>query len=400
MPEDTGRNAQTLRILKLLDHMGRLRLGATLPELAEKFGVTDRTIRRDLEAIGELGYEFVKATDATGQLRYKLDAAFAQRIPNAGLTIDELTALLLAFDVDPDGTPYGEQLATARRKIEQALPDRLRAFMADARAELVAHQPPRLTVSSPAQAEHLRQLIAATRAHRVVMLSYDPASAEEPKRYRIEPYRVVSWQGAVYTCAWVPRKSDWRVFALHRILDLTERPDIFEPTHVLPPDPFGNSLGPFIGAPTAIRLVFSSDAARYVRERCWHSSQRARALPDGRLQLSMNVSIDYALHSWILGFGRNVQVAAPDELRAWHRAEAAAMGGEAIDLVHVAMYSRVAEVSDRESRPSWIVDYSEQPPLPFSTGWHPEPPLIVADAHSVDDLLPSVAVDPPRTKRR
>jgi hypothetical protein len=38
---------------------------------------------------------------------------------------------------------------------------------------------------------------------------------------------------------------------------------------------------------------------------------------DGSVVLTLNVSDDYALRSWILGFGRYVRVLAPDTLAQW-----------------------------------------------------------------------------------
>jgi predicted DNA-binding transcriptional regulator YafY len=260
MPRDAGRNAQTLRILGLLEHLASLRLGASLEDLAEHCGVETRTIRRDFDAIEALGYGIDKTT-VSGRTRYRLDRTFASRIPRANLNVDELTALLLAFDSGSHAMPYGSQLASARRKIEQALPEPLRAFMIDARAALTAHLAPPLTVASATQARYLQDLIAATREHRQVMMGYGAAYSGTRKRYRLEPYRVVASQGAFYLVAWVPSAAHWRVFALHRIESVTLRETHFEPAHTLAADPFGHSLGPFIGEPNTSRSAAASPCA-------------------------------------------------------------------------------------------------------------------------------------------
>jgi predicted DNA-binding transcriptional regulator YafY len=53
-----------------------------------------------------------------------------------------------------------------------------------------------------------------------------------------------------------------------------------------------------------------------VRERLWHPSQVASDQPDGTLLLTLNVSNDPALRSWILGFGGLARVVAPAALAA------------------------------------------------------------------------------------
>ena len=378
MPRDAGRNAQTLRILGLLEHLASLRLGASLEDLAEHCGVETRTIRRDFDAIEALGYGIDKTT-VSGRTRYRLDRTFASRIPRANLNVDELTALLLAFDSGSHAMPYGSQLASARRKIEQALPEPLRAFMIDARAALTAHLAPPLTVASATQARYLQDLIAATREHRQVMMGYGAAYSGTRKRYRLEPYRVVASQGAFYLVAWVPSASHWRVFALHRIESVTLRETHFEPAHTLAADPFGHSLGPFIGEPEHVEIRFSAVSAPYVTERRWHSSQVLRPLPGKRLHVSLDVSIDYALKSWILGFGRNAEVVAPAALVAWQRDEALAMRQHDGSGDEVRIFRRLSAESDAR-RPLPDADHL-QAALPFTADWHPSPPVIVADAH-------------------
>jgi len=63
-------------------------------------------------------------------------------------------------------------------------------------------------------------------------------------------------------------------------------------------------------------VVFAPKIARYVRERVWHSSQQLAEEPDGSLHLTLNVVNDWALKSWILGFGALATVKAPAGLAA------------------------------------------------------------------------------------
>jgi predicted DNA-binding transcriptional regulator YafY len=46
----------------------------------------------------------------------------------------------------------------------------------------------------------------------------------------------------------------------------------------------------------------------------WHSSQTVRDEPDGRITVTLNVSNDFALRTWILGFGALAKVIAPAAL--------------------------------------------------------------------------------------
>ena len=51
-----------------------------------------------------------------------------------------------------------------------------------------------------------------------------------------------------------------------------------------------------------------------IQERIWHHSQTNRINSDGSVELSMNVSLSAELKQWLLGFGPEVEVLAPQKL--------------------------------------------------------------------------------------
>ena len=53
-----------------------------------------------------------------------------------------------------------------------------------------------------------------------------------------------------------------------------------------------------------------------MKERVWHASQHAEDRPDGGVILTLDVANDWALRSWILGFGPLARVLSPPELAA------------------------------------------------------------------------------------
>ena len=72
----------------------------------------------------------------------------------------------------------------------------------------------------------------------------------------------------------------------------------------------------FSAPPERVELEFDAALAPHVRGRVWHESQQVQELPDGRIRMSLDVSNDWALRSWLLGFGSRVRVLAPDSLAA------------------------------------------------------------------------------------
>ena len=66
-----------------------------------------------------------------------------------------------------------------------------------------------------------------------------------------------------------------------------------------------------------MRLRFAAAAARRVRESVWHSSQKLQDLPDGGCLLTLCVGGIREIKTWVMGWGADVEVLAPEELRAW-----------------------------------------------------------------------------------
>jgi predicted DNA-binding transcriptional regulator YafY len=161
--------------------------------------------------------------------------------------------------------------------------------------------------------KELSQLLDATLHHRRVTMRYHSFSSNREKDYTAEPYRVVFAQGALYVVAFVPEYQQLRTFAVDRIRSLTVTEERFEPAE-LGEDAFAHSLGVHQGPPERIEIAFEPRIARYVRERVWHPSQQLRDTPEGGVVMVLNVSNDWALRSWILGFGPLARVESPPEL--------------------------------------------------------------------------------------
>jgi predicted DNA-binding transcriptional regulator YafY len=144
-------------------------------------------------------------------------------------------------------------------------------------------------------------------------MRYHSFSSNREKDYQIEPYRLVFAQGGLYVVAYVPEYKQLRTFAVERIQSLSITEERFEAVD-LPADAFANSLGVNQGTAVRIEIVFEPRIARYVKERTWHSSQRLAEAADGSLTMMLDVCNDFALRSWILGFGPMARVVAPAEL--------------------------------------------------------------------------------------
>jgi len=181
-------------------------------ELAERLGVTDRTVRRDVDRLRELGYPVDGTTGTAGGYRL----ASGHDLPPLLLDDEEAVAVAVGLTTTA-GTITGieETAVRALAKLQQVLPARLRARVAavSAATTAVGHVSP--TAADPGV---LGVLATACRDHELV--AFDDSRREgSAGRRRVEPYRLVSGYGLWYLVAFDPERADWRTFRVDRVTD-------------------------------------------------------------------------------------------------------------------------------------------------------------------------------------
>ena len=306
------RNAEVIRqwtILRELESSRRL----TIDEMAEKTGVTTRTIRRDLEALQFVGFPIYDEV-YDGKKYWLLEQKAFKRLDATGFTFAELSALYFSRTLVEclAATPFQGDVRSAFDRLAAALTPGMRTFLDRLPLVIQAKRDAGAQAVSP-KTKEIAQLLDATLQHRQVVMRYHSFSSEREKAYTIEPSRLVFAQGALYLMAYVPEYSQVRTFAVDRIKSLSVTEERFEPVES-DEAVFAHSLGVHHGTPERVEIVFEPRIAPYVRERMWHSSQTVRDEPDGRITVTLNVSNDFALRSWILSFGALAKVVTPPEL--------------------------------------------------------------------------------------
>ena len=298
------------RILLALE--GRSR-GLTLMEAQEIAGdgVTDRTIRRDFDALGQAGFP-IDTAKRDGKTVYTLNRDVFRGIAATGFSLSELCALHLSRTVltAVAGSPFRDSLASAFEKLYDALPPSMWKFIESLPDALGAKE----HASRPREASSTKAidtLLSAILSRRRVRMRYHSFSSQQVKDYIVEPYRLAYAQRGLYLQAFVPEYSDTRTFATQRIEQAVALEETFSPV-ANGPGVFPHSLGAFSGTPEPVVIEFSAGEAPYVREREWHASQTIDELPGGRIRLTLNVVIDWELQAWVMGFGPAARVITPE----------------------------------------------------------------------------------------
>ncbi|CAM3312179.1 YafY family protein [Kibdelosporangium persicum] len=195
MPKTSGRLLSMLSLLQARrDWPGAL--------LAERLQVSQRTVRRDVDRLRELGYPIAAIKGPDGG--YRLDAG--TDLPP--LLFDDEQAVALAVALQITSGVIGEAAARALNTVRQVMPARLRRRIDTLRVSAVERPNP------PVDSGVLMALSAAVHAREV--LRFDYATTDGPPR-QVQPHHLVTWGGRWYLVAWDLDRDDWRTFRVDRI---------------------------------------------------------------------------------------------------------------------------------------------------------------------------------------
>jgi len=343
-----GRNSELIRQWTILRQLASSR-GSTIPQLSVDLNVTTRTIRRDLIALQTVGFPIYDDDPGNGAKFWRMDPKAMGGMGRSGLTFNELCALYFSRALLEcfAGTHLLHDLQSALGKVEAALSPAMKTFL-DRLPRVIAAKAPQAKRQDTHTYQTTATLLEACLGRRVVAMRYHSQESGREKDYIVHPHRLVHAQGGLYLIAFVPSYKEVRTFAVERIRRATPQEQTFDPLPELESDPFKNSLGVHRGPAMRVQLRFHRAIAASIRERTWHPSQQLKDRSDGSVVMTLQVSDDYALRSWILGFGRLVRVTSPGSLVEWVEEE--------LEQAH-RQYASGAGVQ--------VLDSDQQPGLPF-----------------------------------
>jgi predicted DNA-binding transcriptional regulator YafY len=201
--------ARLLALLSLL----QTRPHWNAPELADRLGITERTVRRDVTRLRDLGYPVEAAPGRAGG--YQLGRGGA--LPPLLLADDEAVAVALGLRAAATGgvAGYDEAAVAAMAKLEQVLPVHLRERVLALSSAIVLV---RSGGGPPVDPDCLLLLAQGCRRGERVTFCY-VAGDGSPTDRRVEPYGVVNVDRRWYLVAWDLDRDDWRTFRLDRMTE-------------------------------------------------------------------------------------------------------------------------------------------------------------------------------------
>ena len=305
----------TQRLLSLLGLL-QSRPVWTGTELADRLGVTTRSIRRDVQRLRDLGYPVNAAHGSGGG--YQLGAGRA--LPPLLLDDDEAVAVAVSLRLAAD-TVSGASDAAVRTlaKLDQVLPPRLRSSIRALQesTDSLPGRPPGL------DGETLMTLARACRDRVRVRFSYTDLRGTGTER-TAEPVRMVTAGQRWYLLAWDTERDDWRTYRVDRMREV--RTTTWRFPFREHPDPVSYVQNAVSAAPYRFtaRVRIHAPAAR-VREQVSARSAVVTPVDDQTCELVAGGDNLTWLALYLASLGHPLEVVEPPEL-----AEAAARLGEVL----------------------------------------------------------------------
>lgn len=304
-----GKTDRTARLSYLEHLLYQYPDGLSVEEIADRCGVSKRTIYRDLHALETV----VKVPIwEEGARRGIVEGYF---LPPIKFSLSEALNLFLAARLMLSYTHrYDPNIASTFLKLNSIVPPPLREQIQKT-LEWMQKQ--------PKDDRYLRTqatLAEAWVSQQRVKISYRSLPAEKATERIIEPYFIepAAAGHSSYVVAYCHRAHEIRTFKIERI----EAIEMISEPCTIPQDFdaskfFSSSWGIVVeGEVEIIRLkILTPEIARIMEETIWHPSQMLERQGDGSVVMTLRVVDTDELRGWILSWGEQIEVLEPEGLR-------------------------------------------------------------------------------------
>jgi len=184
-------------------------------DLATRLEVSERTLRRDVDRLRELGYPVDANRGVAGGYQLRSGAA----MPPLLLDDEEAVVIAVGLRASANGAVRGAEDVAVRAlaKVIQVMPSRLRRRV-EALQNYTVATPWRPRSGPEVGAEELTVLAQACRDDERLRFGYIAHDKTVSKRH-VEPHRLVSRGRRWYLIGWDVDRGDWRTYRVDRIAE-------------------------------------------------------------------------------------------------------------------------------------------------------------------------------------
>ena len=330
------RGSILIKFLKAIDLLSKPE-GTTIEEMAEVLGVERRSVYREIEVIEELGFPiYDDKIPYEKRKRWKLDEDYLKKlpnmaVPNINLTLPEIISLYLLKGEGRlyKGTDIEKALDSAFGKIGMFVPGGLNTKLKKVKTLLASSS--KFAKDYSGKEGIIDDLTKAMLKQKSCHMSYHVFSRDKVEEYNIDPLNFFENNGGLYIYARDSGKKNppsppfakggnteekIKIFAVERIKELKlstisfEYPEGFDPDEML-----DASFDTVYGDPIELKVWFSAEQARYIKERKWAKEQKITDRDDGSIILAMKSSGWWDVKKWVMSYGAEAKVLEPEKLR-------------------------------------------------------------------------------------
>jgi len=277
-------------------------------DLAAELGVSERTVYRYMRMLEEIGIPLYSERGPYGG--FSLVRGY--KLPPLVFTAEEATVLYMGANLVRDvwGHTYGDAVTAVTAKLDNVLPDDLRAQVAQAQQSLAVgglaardYRPWEATIHA------LRQCIVDRRCARLV---YRTPPRQKPTARVVEPYGLAVQWGMWYLAAFCRLRGEMRPFRVDRLqaIDALEDP-------TSPPAEFDvrEYMAQAMQYETPYRVAVRLDRAVAQSVGDWSDDWREiTEHDDGSVTVRFGTAnLDWAT-GWVLSYGAAAKALEPAEL--------------------------------------------------------------------------------------
>jgi predicted DNA-binding transcriptional regulator YafY len=310
-----ARGDQLARQWRIIQTLVSSKHGKTVADLVKEENCHPRTIYRDLDALQAAGFP-IYSERLDGKGVWAVVDEYRHHLP-VPFTLTELMSLYFSRDLIKvfRGTVFYDSLESLFQKIKTTLPPESLAYLD--RVEQTLHIGLKPYKDYRRFREIIKQINDATIKRKTIDMIYRTMSrGDEETRRKVDPYRIMFFDGTFYLIGHCHLRGEVRMFVLDRIKMLSVSEESFEVPGDFDLETYMQSPFRVIhDRPVKVTIRFDKKVAGYIKEKIWHHSQKIEAQRDGSIIFSAKVAGTDEVKHWVLGWGKNAEVLTPDFLR-------------------------------------------------------------------------------------
>ena len=294
------------RLTAILIHLQTKRI-VRAQELADRFGISLRTVYRDVRSLEEAGVPI----GAEAGVGYFLTD---YHLPPVMFTNAEVSALLLGAKLIDKWTDesVGTAFQSALFKIKSVLKRSDQEHLDDLAPNVNVAKP----IAQPSSANNLLNTIQRTIGqHHVLRIEYRSLYGESPTQREVEPVGLYHYGLAWHLIAFCRARQDYRDFRVDRIDELVDTGQRFARPERLSVQAYLDRAWMGTDRPSmAATVLFEKGAARFIQQQKHTYGFMGEEVLDAHVRVQFCTTYPEGLARWLLSYGDSVTIEQPDQL--------------------------------------------------------------------------------------